>query len=308
MAECVVVKYPSDAKNYHDIWKPGFSHTTRVPEDLLDTYMSLKRSLGARASHADVVRFLFEAAEAAITAQVQLAALRVIQDSKIHNFMVEGMGELDVVVDDERAQQMMVEVDDVVSDQEADPNDLTISNLLSEIEGVICRDSKRRAPGWIRAALDLWNDHKSKLHEVLLSMAAHDITYNFKSWIYMCAKNAALRGDTSPSVLMLDIHNSAHHWTEDHTTCQTLPGTCKCVVEEWPAGRDAKYSEGGETHKAMKDFLKKYIPENKVQFYLRAWENMSETFHSVINKYASERIHFEASHTAKLACSALRLE
>ncbi|KAL2611211.1 hypothetical protein R1flu_022903 [Riccia fluitans] len=59
---------------------------------------------------------------------------------------------------------------------------------------------------------------------------------------------------------------------------------------------------GGETHKAVKDFLKKYLTENKMKFYLRIRENfISEMFHSVINKC----IHFDASHTARLACAAL---
>ncbi|KAL2611986.1 hypothetical protein R1flu_023678 [Riccia fluitans] len=87
---------------------------------------------------------------------------------------------------------------------------------------------------------------------------------------------------------------------------QVLPGNRKCIAENWPKGRDAKYVEGGETHKAVKDFLKKYITESKMKFYIKAHENfISKTFHCVINKYATKRVHFDHSHMARLACTAL---
>ncbi|KAL3685937.1 hypothetical protein R1sor_003959 [Riccia sorocarpa] len=56
-------------------------------------------------------------------------------------------------------------------------------------------------------------------------LATHDIAYKLKSWIYTCAKSAAARGDIDPKILTVD-------------------------------GRDCKYQEGGETHKAAKDLLK----------------------------------------------------
>ncbi|KAL2633416.1 hypothetical protein R1flu_004895 [Riccia fluitans] len=109
-------------------------------------------------------------------------------------------------------------------------------------------------------------------------LAAHDIAYKLKSWIY----------------------------TWDHTTCSHLPGVRKCVVEKWTGGKEAEYPEGGETHKAVKEFLKKYITETKMKCYIRARENfISETFHSDINKFAMKHIHFDASHTARLACAAM---
>ncbi|KAL2644608.1 hypothetical protein R1flu_012195 [Riccia fluitans] len=76
-------------------------------------------------------------------------------------------------------------------------------------------------------------------------LAAHNIAYKLKSWIYTCAKNAALRGDATPELLTMDIHNAADHWAGDHTTCSHLPG--------------------GDTHKAVKEFLKKYITETKMK-------------------------------------------
>ncbi|KAL3685455.1 hypothetical protein R1sor_003477 [Riccia sorocarpa] len=137
-------------------------------------------------------------------------------------------------------------------------------------------------------------------------LASHDIAYKLKSWIYTCAKNAALRGDTTPELLTRDIHNAADHWAGDHATCRTLPGTRKCVVKNWSGIQERKYPQDGETHKAVKDFMKKYITESKMKFYLRARENyISETFHNVINKFATKCIHFDASHNARLACAAL---
>ncbi|KAL2633857.1 hypothetical protein R1flu_005336 [Riccia fluitans] len=110
-------------------------------------------------------------------------------------------------------------------------------------------------------------------------LAAHDLAYKLKSWIYTCTKNVAVR---------------------------ILPGVRKCVTEIWSAGQMCKYPEGGETHKAVVDFLKKCITENKMKCYVRARENfISETFHSVINKFATKRIHFDASHTPSLACAAM---
>ncbi|KAL2623943.1 hypothetical protein R1flu_008188 [Riccia fluitans] len=137
-------------------------------------------------------------------------------------------------------------------------------------------------------------------------LAAHDLTYKLKSWIYTCAKNAAVRGDTTPQLLTLDIHNAANHWAGDHFTCRILPGVRKCDTENWSAGQMCKYPKGDETHKAMADFLKKYITEIKMKCYVRARENfISETFHSVINKFATKRIHFDTSHTARLAYAAM---
>ncbi|KAL2653855.1 hypothetical protein R1flu_021983 [Riccia fluitans] len=146
-----------------------------------------------------------------------------------------------------------------------------------------------------------------------LELAQHDLAYKLKSWIYTCAKNAAKRGDSDPKLLTQDIHNSADHWVGNHDTCWVLPGNRKCIAENWPKRRDAKYVEdefhfvmSGKTHKAVKDFLKKYITKSKMKFYIKAHKNfINETFHSGINKYATKRVHFDRSHTARLACTAL---
>ncbi|KAL3675677.1 hypothetical protein R1sor_025625 [Riccia sorocarpa] len=75
-------KYPSDAKDYHELRRPGCAHTVRLPEDLLPTYAQLKRSLGRNTSHADVIRFLFEAADPAIQAAIQRTNVQVVIDSQ----------------------------------------------------------------------------------------------------------------------------------------------------------------------------------------------------------------------------------
>ncbi|KAL3682855.1 hypothetical protein R1sor_000877 [Riccia sorocarpa] len=64
-------------------------------------------------------------------------------------------------------------------------------------------------------------------------------------------------GDTYPKVLILDIQNAANHWAGNHSTCRILPGTRKCVTDNWTVANERKYDEGGETHKAVKAFLKK---------------------------------------------------
>ncbi|KAL2629769.1 hypothetical protein R1flu_014455 [Riccia fluitans] len=146
-------------------------------------------------------------------------------------------------------------------------------------------------------------------------LATHDLAYKLKSWIYTCTKNTALRGNTTPQLVTMDIHNVADHCVGDHSTCRNLPSVQKCIVKNWCL-LDACCVHflvlfvtpfaGGETHKAVKEFLKKYITESKMKCYIKARENfISETFHSVINKFATKHIHFDSSHTARLACAAM---
>ncbi|KAL2642803.1 hypothetical protein R1flu_010390 [Riccia fluitans] len=80
-------KYPSDSKNYHEIRRPGCAQTIRLPEELLDTSVTLRRCLGPKTSHAAVIRFLFEAIDAAITAVIQVEDARIIRDSQLHPYV-----------------------------------------------------------------------------------------------------------------------------------------------------------------------------------------------------------------------------
>lgn len=51
--------------------------------------------------------------------------------------------------------------------------------------------------------------------------------------------------------------------------------------------------------------MKKCTP-SKMKFYTRARENfLSETLNSLINKYASKRVHYSKSHLARVVCVGL---
>ncbi|KAL3684137.1 hypothetical protein R1sor_002159 [Riccia sorocarpa] len=466
-------KYPSDAKDYHEIRRPGCAHTIRLPEDLLPTYVNLKRCLGPRTSHADVIRFLFEASEAAIQGVVQSNEFRVVVDSQDDGIeddaeeldpdvgdVAEDSGESDPETISEAGIIQGSSSNVMAADSQVPPDTPAAARVYADAENAVwsrnkhkdklqdqlqrtgrplvvyvdCRfDSSRSGyhgtlpvinvaddkviemvtltrketgSSWriesaalekaltlleerglnisevihddcaqvdsmlaarsIVSQKDLWHKCKnlmSKFKELLQEkrrtptdstveaattiaqvavfsvqqlrdycrqqsllqtgsklllvqrvsvhlnlpeaggtteiqrtrplrypeLASHDKAYKLKSWIYTCAKNAALRGDTTPELLTRDIHNAADHWAGDHATCRTLPGTRKCVVENWSGIQERKYPQDGETHKAVKDFMKKYITESKMKFYLRARENyISETFHSVINKFATK--------------------
>ncbi|KAL3700559.1 hypothetical protein R1sor_018581 [Riccia sorocarpa] len=91
-------KYHSDGKIYHEARRPGFAHTMRLPEELLDTYMALKNSLGPRKSHVDMVRFLFEASEPAITVVLQASEQRPVPENEdvVHLKLPEAGGATEV--------------------------------------------------------------------------------------------------------------------------------------------------------------------------------------------------------------------
>jgi hypothetical protein len=77
------------------------------------------------------------------------------------------------------------------------------------------------------------------------------------------------------------------------------------VREKWGAER-AYYPLGGETHAAVEAWLKSKITPSKMKHCTRARENfLSETFHSLIDKYASKRIHYSKSHKARVAAARL---
>ncbi|KAL2635272.1 hypothetical protein R1flu_006751 [Riccia fluitans] len=78
MTRLTCLKYPSDMRNYHAIRRPDYAHTIRLPEELLPTYVSLKRAIGPKSTHADVVRFLFDAVESPIEAALQAHELRAV--------------------------------------------------------------------------------------------------------------------------------------------------------------------------------------------------------------------------------------
>ncbi|KAL3700323.1 hypothetical protein R1sor_018345 [Riccia sorocarpa] len=407
-------KYPSDAKDYHEIRRPGCAHTNWLPEDLLPTYVNLNRCLGPRTSHADVIRFLFEASEAAIQGVVQSNEFRVVVDSQD-----------DGIHDD--AEELDPDVGDVAEDSgESDPETMSEAGIIQgsssnvmAVDSQVPHDTPAQARVYVDAENAVWlrnKEHKDKLQEQLQrtgrplvvyvdcrfdssrsgyhgtlpvinvaddkviemvtltrketgsswriesaalekaltlmeerglnisevihddcaqvdcmlaarnivsqkdlwhkcknlmskfkellqekrrtptdstveaattiaqvavfsvqqlrdycrqhslqqagpklllvqrvsvhlnlpeaggtteiqrtrplrypELASHDITYKLKSWIYTCAKNAALRGDTTPQLLTLDIHNAVDHWAGDHATCRT----CRAPENVW---------------------------------------------------------------------------
>ncbi|KAL3693226.1 hypothetical protein R1sor_006877 [Riccia sorocarpa] len=151
-------------------------------------------------------------------------------------------------------------------------------------------------------------------------LAQHGIADKLNGWIYTCCQwHAEFRGpfidgdglsiqEDSTSALICDIVNACNHWADDHTLCMILPGNRPCCLPiETGTERPQKYFEqGSPTHIALVNFLEKHITPAKMRFYTRARENfLSETFHSVINKYATKRIHFHKSHEARLCACAM---
>ncbi|KAL3691490.1 hypothetical protein R1sor_005141 [Riccia sorocarpa] len=162
--------------------------------------------------------------------------------------------------------------DDTTGDVAADSKDSDLE-ILDEVgrtvvasdrfEPVVIQDSQavlNPEPNWVtlESSNVFWT--KSKVQEFFL---IHDLAYKLKSWIYTCAKNTALRGDTMPEILTLDIHNAADHWAGNHSTYRTLPGVRKCVTENWTTATESKYAEGGETHKAVKEFSENTLVRTK---------------------------------------------
>ncbi|KAL3681050.1 hypothetical protein R1sor_024006 [Riccia sorocarpa] len=244
-------KYPSDGKNYHEAQRPEYTHTIRLPEELLDMYVALKNSLGPRKSHADVVRFLFEAAEPTITAVLQFQEQRPVPE----NEDVRPSGE--AMVDDpdgdvQDPDDDVVELGLLSSDDETLPTGMYAANSDDEQEVVLCPDSHAQIPE-AGGATVVSRQCPLKYPE----LATHDLAYKLKSWIYTCCKNAT-RGDTTPQLVTKDIHNAADHWAGDHSVCRTLPSNSQMRYRKLGARKRTKISLQRESHKAVKDFIKKY--------------------------------------------------
>ncbi|KAL3685313.1 hypothetical protein R1sor_003335 [Riccia sorocarpa] len=205
-------KYLSDSKNYHDLRRPGFAHTVRLLEELLDTYTNLKKALGPKSSHADVLRFVFEAAESAISVVLQAAEPLVAPDSQVN------------VEDNLPADAYM----DVMQDPGHESASEVCLRSLGGAEETFAPRARTsgKAPRKAGASSEITRTRPLRYPE----LAQHDLANKLKTWVYTCAKNAAVRGDSDPKVLTLDIQNAADHWAGLHTVCDTLPGTHKCVT------------------------------------------------------------------------------
>ncbi|CAM6094701.1 unnamed protein product [Calypogeia fissa] len=124
-----------------------------------------------------------------------------------------------------------------------------------------------------------------------------------KSWFYKCCQKASERGDDNADLLAREIVTAADHWAGLHEVCkQFLPRKC-CEPD---AVYTPYYEVGGATHLALRNWLRKNVTASSVRFYTRARANfLCETFHSIVNKYATKRIHFGATHEARMACAAM---
>ncbi|KAL3695327.1 hypothetical protein R1sor_009403 [Riccia sorocarpa] len=156
-------------------------------------------------------------------------------------------------------------------------------------------------------------------------LAQNDVAYKLKSWIYTCCRTAAKRSFREwflnlkaevmsywpaeamcdPNILVPDIITAADHWAGLHDMCRILPGDRICCSPDWDNDSRRLYVPESVTHKAVWEFLEKRITYSKMKFYTKARENYhSETFHSVINKFAPKRMHWMKSHCARLAVAA----
>ncbi|GAQ82597.1 hypothetical protein KFL_001170010, partial [Klebsormidium nitens] len=137
------------------------------------------------------------------------------------------------------------------------------------------------------------------------ALSSNRIPDKLKTHVYNASFARAAAKDDDVAALCKDIHNAADHWAGDHSVCAAIDPDRKCVKESWDGTR-AYYEKGGETHLAVKQWLQKKCTPAKMKFYTRARENyLSETFNSLINKYATKRIHYSKSHLARVACAAL---
>jgi hypothetical protein len=135
-------------------------------------------------------------------------------------------------------------------------------------------------------------------------LVQHNIAVKLKSWIYKCCRITATSGHDDVTTLVKNIRNAADHWAGNHSICAEIDSSRKCVQHPHPEKK--KFVFNSKTHIAVKQWLIAHITENKFVFYTWARENyLSESFHSLINKYASKRIHFLKSHKARIACAAL---
>jgi hypothetical protein len=135
--------------------------------------------------------------------------------------------------------------------------------------------------------------------------AQFDLAYKFKTWFYMSCIESARQGENSAEQLVESIKAVADHWCGDHSRCSRSNPSMRCVTQQWSPNRKF-LTKGSAAYQALVTWLDRNITVGKMKFYVRARENyLSETFHSLINKYATKRIHWKASHQARLACAAL---
>ncbi|KAL2643513.1 hypothetical protein R1flu_011100 [Riccia fluitans] len=186
--------------------------------------------------------------------------------------------------------------DDNTQEKRRSPNDSTVECAETIVQAAVFSVAQLKDYCWDNGLQQTGSklqlvQHVSMHLKLLEASANTEIKYSAK-----CRSNT-LNHMFILAMVMQGRHNTAVAYSVAYFSCK-------------PLGRGSLYMQNpagsGETHKAVADFLKKYITENKMKCYVRARENfISETFHSMINKFATKRIHFDASHTARLACAAM---
>ncbi|KAL3691361.1 hypothetical protein R1sor_005012 [Riccia sorocarpa] len=166
-------KYPSDSHNYHEIRKPGHAHTVRLPEELLEKYTALKNALGPKKSHADVIRFLWEAAEPAISSILQEKEDHVVLHwtEEVPSSMEPMQHDSDGGMDDETMSNpdesqsdidIALESADIAPDSEEDDPELSCcfcSQAQSNMETSVSAYPDASYPFWLKGKVDLEKDH-----------------------------------------------------------------------------------------------------------------------------------------------------
>jgi hypothetical protein len=101
-----------------------------------------------------------------------------------------------------------------------------------------------------------------------------------------------------------NIRNAPDHWTMDHSICAEIDYSRKCV--QHPDIEKKKFDFNRKSHIVVKQWLMTHIKDSKFAFYTWVQENyLSESFHSLINKYATKHIHFLKRHKARITYATL---
>lgn len=137
------------------------------------------------------------------------------------------------------------------------------------------------------------------------SLRKMDMPGKVVKWFYITAIQCRKRGGDDVKLFIRDFRNCADHWAGDHSGCANIDPTRLCVVKGW-GSEHAYYAPNSPDHRALKDLLCKMSSEKAFIHYTRARKNTrSEVFNSMINKYATKRVHWAKTHEARLHLTAL---
>lgn len=106
------------------------------------------------------------------------------------------------------------------------------------------------------------------------------------------------RGDNKPNLRIVEVVDCVNHWNGQHYFCALFDPQRPCCINATIAK---------QIYFAITECLESHICLAKMRRYTCSQENfLSETFHSLINKYTIKCIHWKKiTHEARLACTAL---